>query len=144
MARTMHSKKRENTSMKTTQQEFKDDLEALQFESVSLSTSIMNKRAKYSSIEVELQGKETHLNLLRKVCDSIKAKVEDEKEKTSSRTNDAKLAEGYIKDLEKNLKSLTMSFQAVKEKMFYESQGLSRYRRDEKNLISEIKGSQVS
>ena len=123
---------------------FENELELLRHESASSSISLLKKCNEHETTKSELEDKKKYLAQMGLLNQKTKVRLEQEKHGKSSQEQAVKDVEQLLVDHEKELKKVESNIHALNDKMFKDSQNLASLRRDEFNLIAEIKSAQVS
>ena len=125
-------------------QSFQDEYDILKAESVATTASLQKTKTKSEISAQEVSEKTKQLELFRKRIEEMKALLETEKQQTLSKEKINQHVEERLKAREKDLRSVELETEALRERMFKDSQHLAKLRKQESNLIAEIKSTQVS
>lgn len=122
---------------------FEDEMDVLQLESVSSSTSLQKKKATCAVLEGELSQKSSQMSNFRIRCDMIKERLEAEVKMTVSRGKTIEYVEQQLKEKQRDLNQTQNQIQTLKDKSFKDSQKLAASRQEESDLIADIRNTEV-
>jgi len=137
-------KKQENLAIVEEQKSFENELEILRHENVSSSLSLVKIRNEHTMLETELKEGEKQLKQMEKLYKTTKQKLDKETLGKISQEQTVKDIEDLLVNHEKELKKVVSYIQTLNDLMFKDSQHLASLRKNELNLITDIKSAQVS
>uniref|UniRef100_A0A6U6L7L3 Coiled-coil domain-containing protein 39 n=1 Tax=Odontella aurita TaxID=265563 RepID=A0A6U6L7L3_9STRA len=142
--RLVQSKKQEQLAQQESLQSMADELEVLKHESSASATALQKLQTEQKGFENEYTRKREQLASFRNRCDEIKMRLDEEKKATLSREKATIQVEKFLAEREKELKQADVHLQVLKDQQFKDSQYLADLRREEGDLIAEIKNAQAN
>lgn len=142
--RLVQNKRQEQLAEQQSLQSLSDELEVLKHESAASATALQRLQAEYEGCENEFTRKKAQLVSFQDRCDDIKRRLDEEKKVTLSTEKATIQVEKYLAEREKELKQADAHLQSLKELMFKDSQHLAELRKQEGDLIAEIKNTQAT
>ncbi len=142
--RQIQAKRQERLNKEKNRLEFKDELDALQLECVASENSLQETKHFYDAIDIELSQKKSQFERFIDRFQQVKFRLDEEKKLTVIGKLGVQEVEKKLKEREQELKLENDKVFSLKEQMFRDSQRLAEVRKNESNIISEIKGTQVS
>ena len=106
--------------------------------------SLQETKHFYNTIDIELSQKKSQFERFLDRFQQIKCRLDEEKKSTVISKLGVQEVEKKLKERGHELKLENDKVFALKDQMFKDSQRLAEVRKNEANIISEIKGTQVS
>ena len=122
----------------------KDEVGSLQIENSMVADDVENKRAERKRAQGGLDEKKEQVELLTNQLGDVKSKLANEKLDTSSKERLAESIEKTLASREKELQQAEKNITSIKNKMYKDSLKLADLRKQEADLIADIRGAQAN
>uniref|UniRef100_A0A8C5R1E6 Coiled-coil domain-containing protein 39 n=1 Tax=Leptobrachium leishanense TaxID=445787 RepID=A0A8C5R1E6_9ANUR len=134
----------EHQEQEAIQSQLKDELDTLKVTVDRTATELEVLRTEVSNLKKELQNKENRLNLSKEYNSGLSEKLKFVTESALSLEEKALRMEEMLKEQEKTVKDFEIQLKQIRELHFKKSQELHEHKSNEKSMMAQINGSQVS
>jgi len=142
--RSLQAKRQELSSLLAKERSLSDEINSLKGENTILAAAVESKRAEEKRAIDRLEHTQEHVEALTSQLEQVKNDLSSERDGASSKERVAEEVEALLAIREKELDQAEKRMASLKQKIYKDSQKLSDLRKQEADLIAEVKGAQAN
>ena len=141
--RLLQTKRQDLSALQQDESNIKEEVDSLQRENSMILASVQNKDSERRRTLGSLSQKKERAEKLSEELEDARLKATSEKQDVSSRERKAESIETALADRERDLSVAERGIDALRKNMYRDSQRLAQLRKQEFELIADIKGTQA-
>ncbi|KAL7441414.1 hypothetical protein ACHAXM_007821 [Skeletonema potamos] len=142
--RSLQAKRQELSSLLAKERSLSDEINSLKGKNTILAAAVESKRAEEKRAIDRLEHTQEHVEALTSQLEQVKNDLSSERDGASSKERVAEEVEALLAIREKELDQAEKRMASLKQKIYKDSQKLSDLRKQEADLIAEVKGAQAN